>query len=188
MGYPCLAQTQTYRFEDEKGNVYLVDSMKKVPERYRVSVDRLPESADMAVIGNALQVPMASGDATAVRKILFSYVYKDVVPIVFALSSILFAILILFARSRINRLTLYLLLVTAILTVHTIVVVPRIQQKVFVFGNAAISMTPASHRKRILPYRMALDAYVTQPASMKAWDVHLKLRGLAADTVKLAGP
>jgi len=186
VGPVCLGQTGTYRFEDEKGNIYLVDSMKKVPERYRLSVDRIPGGPDLAVLGNALQAPMASGDAAAIRKLLFSYVYKDPLIIGFGIASVLIALIILFSKSRLNRVSLYLLLVAAILIFHTVVVVPHIQKKTFIFGNAAISMTPALQRSEILPYRMLLNAYATRPASIKPWDIHWKLRGLASETVRLA--
>ena len=183
-------QSQTIRFEDENGSVYLVDSMKKVPDRYRLSAERLPDDPTLALLGNRLRGPVLSQDGDAVVRHQYAYVYKDPVLIGFGFGFLFLWMVPLFFRSRMVRVSVLLFLLLTMLLLHTILIVPRIQSRMHAFGIVLTATIPRGGITQgpVLAYKLALSRAVVRPAGLKPWQIHLDVHHLADRAGRLVSP
>lgn len=170
------AMTQTIRFTDEHGKVYLVDSMSKVPERYKRIAERLPDDPQIAFLAAEIREFLSVRNFRGIRKAQLAYVYDD--PWVYGFAGALLVILIglFFFGSWMSRLSFALMGLMVCLVFHTIWITPHVQRQLHAFDVALTGeLRRAGYPEPELADSMAMARMVKEPASLKPWRIHVQV-------------
>lgn len=173
----CLpAWTQTIRFTDEHGRVYLVDSMSKVPDRYKRIAERLPDDPHIVFLAAEIREFLSVRDFRGIRKAQLAYVYDD--PWIYGLGGSLLVIVIglFFFRNWMSRLSFALTGVMVCLICQTFWIAPDIQGRLHAFDVALTGeLRRAGYPEPELADTMAMARMVKEPASLKPWWIHVQV-------------
>ncbi|NOZ12838.1 MAG: hypothetical protein GXO69_04215 [Acidobacteria bacterium] len=171
--YRTVFSSDVLRYEDDQGRLVLVDSLEKVPKRYRTCVEVIPSGKQAEMLNAELtRLVLRHSGADSVNKLFDRYLFKTRRTAVLVALFFLTFLLPLFFKHPLSRLNAFFGTLFLFLLFHLIVFVPGLQRRTQRFSGVlrhvrGISFpVSAEIRYKVLSYRIHTEELPLIPVNI----------------------
>lgn len=169
------------KYEDDQGNLVLVDSPAQIPARYRNRVESVPSGKEAEQLTAQLtKIVLKGGTAADLNRFFIKYLFLNRWAAILVSLFILAFLLPVFSRNSLSRMSILVFLLFLFLIFHLVVFVPKLQERVYRFSGIVRHMSgislpvEAGVRYKVLTYRIHSEELPLIPMHIYAQIMELR--------------
>jgi len=169
------------KYEDDQGNLVLVDSPAKIPARYRNRVESVPSGKEAEQLTSQLtEIVLKGGTAADLNRFFDKYMFLNRWTAILVSLLILAFLLPVFFKNSLSRMSVLVTLLFLFLIFHLVVFVPKLQERVHRFSGIVRHMNgislpiDAGIRYKVLTYRIHSEELPLIPVNIYAQLLELR--------------
>ncbi len=158
------------KYEDDQGNLVLVDSPAKIPARYRNRVESVPSGKEAEQLTSQLtEIVLKGGSAADLNRFFDKYIFLNRWTAILVSLFILAFLLPVFFKNSLSRMSVLVTLLFLFLIFHLVVFVPKLQERVHRFSGI-----DAGIRYKVLTYLIHSEELPLIPVNIYAQLLELR--------------